>query len=285
MSRDFLVPVKGANWKHTILNKLARSKEFPTRLRIFNILKALFNINLIKTTTESGLVLLLDLSDWVQYQIYFYGNYEKKSVALFKELSRDAKYIFDVGSHIGQYSLECAYLDHSNAKIIYAIEANPKTFTYLLNNIQLNNFKQVKPVLGAISNQNHLVEIDIPTYWNLGNTQINSNKAQQNNNGYLIATYNLSSLINSQQIESIDLMKIDIEGHEYLFFSHLFENKIFPKKIIFEYIPDTFKEIILCTELMRANDYLLYTIDRELFTDQNNVSEQNLLAIYQKSSF
>ena len=133
--QQLIIPTKGAQWKHQILSKIAKSKEFPSRLRLYNLLKYVFNINLVKTSTQSGLVLLLDIADWVQYQIYFYGNYERKSINLFKILSNKAQVIFDIGAHVGQYALECAQLETNKNKHIFAIEANPKTFTYLLNNI------------------------------------------------------------------------------------------------------------------------------------------------------
>jgi FkbM family methyltransferase len=280
MHKETFITAKGAKWKHLVLNRIARSREFPMRLRIFNILKFLFNIDLVKTKTRAGVELLLDISDWVQYQIYFYGNYENKSVELFKEFSIDAECILDIGSNICQYALECAQQDTSQNKKIYAIEANPKTFTYLLNNIQLNNFKQVKAVLGAISDQHYLVDFYIPSYRNLGNTQINKLKTTVNNS-YLIATYTLNSLIDSEQIVKIDLMKIDIEGHEFVVFQHLFEQQIFPKKILFEYIPEVFQDINLCIELLKVNNYVIYTIEKVIFHGQSTVPEQNLFAVYE----
>lgn len=279
MYKETIIPSKGSKWKHTILNKIAKSREFPMRLRIFHMLKSWLNIDFLRSKSASGVSLLLDISDWVQYQIYFYGLYEDQSLKLFKSLAQDAEYILDVGAHVGQYALEAAHDDISKSKQIFAIEANPKTFTYLLNNIQLNDFSQVKAVLGAISNQNQIVSINIPSYGNLGNTQILRTGANKDIN-YYIATYAIGLLLESQKIPRIDLMKIDIEGHEYPFFQSMFEEKIFPKKIIFEYIPTVFQDINLCVELLKVNGYSIFTIDNEPFIGQPNVPEQNLFAAH-----
>jgi tRNA G37 N-methylase Trm5 len=143
----------------------------------------------LKFTTPSGLKLLLDVTDWVQSQIYFFGNYEAKSVALFKKLSVDAAVIFDIVSHIGQYALECAREDIAMSKQIFAIEVNPKTFTYLLNNIQINKFSNVKPFLGAIASSPVILNINIPAYWNMGNTQINEHDGINGFDNYLAASF------------------------------------------------------------------------------------------------
>src|SRR5262249_11882780 len=147
--------------KHRVLSRIAHSKEFPSRLRLFNLAKKIFTLDLLLSETPSGLKLLLDITDWVQYQIYFYGNYEGKSVTLFKDLSKNASVVFDIGAHVGQYALECAQDDKEQTKQIFALEVNPKTFAYLLNNIQLNKFKNVTPVLGAVGTSPDIYNISI----------------------------------------------------------------------------------------------------------------------------
>jgi hypothetical protein len=126
---------KGRGWQHRLLMSLVKTKDFPARLRLFNSLRNIFNLGLLGYETPSGLRLLIDFDDRVQSQIYYHGNYEPLSVALFKRLAKEAEVIFDLGADIGQYALECAQDDIGKLKQIFAVEVNPKTFTYLLNNI------------------------------------------------------------------------------------------------------------------------------------------------------
>src|ERR1700756_1422172 len=125
-----IINTKGKLWKHQLLRRIAYSKDFPARLRLFNILRRSFGLDLLLFETPSGLKLLLDVNDWVQHQIYFFGSYEAQSLTLFKNLAKNASVVFDIGSHVGQYALECAQADADQTKNIYAIEVNPKTFTY-----------------------------------------------------------------------------------------------------------------------------------------------------------
>jgi len=273
-----IIRIPGANWKHNVLNRLAHFGEFPTRLRLFNIARKFWGMDILKFKTASGLQLWLDVTDWVQYQIYFFGVYESKSVALFKTLAVNASVVFDIGSHIGQYSLECAYADVTQSKQIFAIEVNPKTFTYLLNNIQLNKFSNVKPVLGAISSKPDILNINIPAYWNMGNTQIN--EANENNgfDNYLAASFSIISLLKKYDLQFIDLVKIDVEGYEFDVLNSLFEQNIFPMNIIFEYIPDVFTQSLALIALLKTKGYIIKDIEGNNYGGEKEVPEQNLWA-------
>jgi len=273
-----IIDIKGKHWKHRLLLRLAIANEFPTRLRLFNIMKNIFRLDLLLFKTPSGLDLLLDITDWVQYQIYFYGNYEKKSIGLFKELSQNAKVVFDIGAHIGQYALECAQADTERTKQVFAIEINPKTFTYLLNNIQLNKFTQITPVLGAVGATHDIYNISIPAYWNMGNTQIAKDQTNKGLDNYMAASFSLPELLKKYNLQHIDLIKIDIEGHELSIFKNLFAKNIYPSNIICEFIPDIFDQSRELIRLFRENNYILKDVNGDLYTAERTVPEQNLWA-------
>jgi FkbM family methyltransferase len=273
-----IINTKGSIWKHRLLNWIAKHNEFPTRLRLFNLIKKLFGLDLLLFRTPSGLNLLLDISDWVQYQIYFFGNYEVESLNLFKKLSQNASVIFDIGAHVGQYALECANADTLQAKQIFAIEVNPKTFTYLLNNIQINEFTGVTPVLGAVSANYDILNINIPAYWNMGNTQINENENVQGFNNYLVASFSILSLIKKYNLKHIDLVKIDVEGHELNVLKDLFAEGVYPSNIILEFIPDAFSQCPDLIKLLQNQKYILKNINGNLYNGETSLPEQNLWA-------
>jgi FkbM family methyltransferase len=273
-----IIEIKGSIWKHRLLNWLARHKEFPARLRLFNLLKKALRLDLLLCSTPSGIHLLADISDWVQYQIYFYGNYEAQSVALFRELSTQASVIFDVGAHIGQYALECANVSSGHDKKIFALEVNPKTFTFLLNNIQLNQFSDMIPVMGAVASQQGIMNIHIPAYWNMGNTQIDAEKKEVGFDNYLASAYRLPDLLEMYKIEHIDLMKMDLEGHELGILSDLFSAGVYPNHLILEYIPDVFVQCADMITLLETNNYLITDVNGNPFDNGQSLPEQNLWA-------
>jgi FkbM family methyltransferase len=255
---------------------IVKAKEFPTRLRLFNILRRAFNVDLLLYKTPSGLNLLLDFNDWVQSQIYYHGNYEKLSLAAFKDLAKESKVILDLGAHIGQYALECAQEDKTKEKQIIAVEVNPKTFTYLLNNIQINDFTQVKPVLGALYNDKSIVNIGIPAYWNMGNTQISSEDSQFDS--FYAASLNVQELLRRFNLAQIDLVKMDVEGQELNIISDFFDNKVYPANIIFEFIPTHYDSAQSVVQLLSKNGYEIRDIHGQLYDNAESVTEQNLIA-------
>ena len=273
-----IINTKGSIWKHQLLNWIGSHKEFPARLRLFGLMKELFGIDLLLYKTPSGLTLLLDISDWVQSQIYFFGNYEKESLNLFKKLAQNASVIFDAGTHIGQYALECAYDDGTQTKRIFAIEVNPKTFTYLLNNIQLNKFKNVTPVLGAIAANHEILNINIPAYWNMGNTQITQIEDTPGFNNYLVASFSILDILKPNGLKRIDLLKIDIEGNELIVLEDLFTEGIYPTNIILEFIPSAFSQCASLLALLQKNEYILKDVRGDLYDEQKELFEQNLWA-------
>lgn len=86
-----IIEISGAKWKHRLLQSFAKIKDIPMGLRLFYFLKRTLSINYLLKIDPSGLKLLMDITDWVQYQIYFYGNYEKQSISLFKNISKRRK--------------------------------------------------------------------------------------------------------------------------------------------------------------------------------------------------
>jgi len=271
-----IINTKGKLWKHQLLRRIAYSKDFPTRLRLFNILRRSFGLDLLLFETPSGLKLLLDVNDWVQHQIYFFGSYEAQSLTLFKNLAKNASVVFDIGSHVGQYALECAQADADQTKKIYAIEVNPKTFTYLLNNLQMNKFRHVVPVLGAVAGTPGLLNIAIPEYWNMGNTQIAENNDGFNN--YLAASFTVADLLEKYSLQHIDLVKIDVEGHEIYVLGSLFSAGIFPTDIILEFIPDVFAQCDDLVELLLKHNYSLSDVTGQPYVKGKALPEQNLWA-------
>lgn len=274
--KQTILTARGRNWQHRLLMSLVKRKDFPTRLRILHFLRRAFNLGLLKYETPSGLQLLLDFDDYVQAQIYYNGNYEPLSVSVFKKLAKDAHVIMDLGAHIGQYALECAQDDIEKSKRILAVEVNPKTFTYLMNNIQLNSFSQVVPVLGALSNGGGLVNIDIPAYWNMGNTQIAKDEVGTNN--YVSASLTIKEMADKYQLKAVDLVKLDVEGHEMTILEGFFDCGLRPLHIMFEFIPDIFQEAMAVVDLLRSKGYEITDVMGGAFKVGNHVIEQNLIA-------
>ncbi len=88
-------------------------------------------------------------------KVLFWDNiegFEFSSVKIFCEVVKNSKIFFDIGANIGYYSLLSSSIKNKDI-IVYAFEPMPSAFNYLVENIKINNFSNIKPQKLALSNQ------------------------------------------------------------------------------------------------------------------------------------
>ncbi|NOY10956.1 MAG: class I SAM-dependent methyltransferase family protein [Archaeoglobi archaeon] len=89
---------------------------------------------------ENGCIFRFDLTK----VMYSQGNqYEKMRVA---RLVGDGEVVLDMFAGIGYFTIPVA--KHSRAKRVYAVEINPDSYFFLLENVRLNGVRNVVPILG-----------------------------------------------------------------------------------------------------------------------------------------
>ncbi|WP_457590659.1 class I SAM-dependent methyltransferase [Geoglobus sp.] len=89
---------------------------------------------------ENGCVFRFDLTK----VMYSQGNqFEKMRVT---KLIGDGEVVLDMFAGIGYFTIPVAR--HSKARKVYAVEINPDSYHFLLENIRLNGVKNVVPILG-----------------------------------------------------------------------------------------------------------------------------------------
>lgn len=156
-------------------------------------------------------------------QLLFWNGYKKFEYSeIFEDLSKQASVFFDIGSNIGYYSLLAT---KANPKInVFAFEPALGPKYYLNENIKLNGFENnITSIDLALSNETGV--IDFYEVENLKYQYLKYNLAGEGNAGtkktsrnFIKNTVNaktLSGFITDQNLERIDLIKIDTEGTEF----------------------------------------------------------------------
>lgn len=115
----------------------------------------------------------------------------------------------DIGANVGVYTLLAASKIRSG--YIYSFEALSKNYTRLQENLQINQFEQVKTYELAVSNQTGSVALNLAE----GDSKpfITSTIT---NNTIAVSTDTLDNLLQNQPIANLTLAKMDIEGAELL---------------------------------------------------------------------
>jgi len=157
-----------------------------------------------------------DLSEMLQRQFYFFGTYfvEEDILDCWREAAKGAKMIFDVGANSGIYSLAALAIEPD--AIINAFEPTPEIAARLRETAKLNGLKQLHVHEVAVSSVNGHATLrrcrgDMGT-----NEGMNFIDADLGGGGERVSTVCLDQFCKRLAIRHIDLLKLDIQGHEHL---------------------------------------------------------------------
>tara|TARA_B110000008_G_C16962062_1_gene560554 strand:- start:1833 stop:2705 length:873 start_codon:yes stop_codon:yes gene_type:complete len=140
-------------------------------------------------------------NDTISKEINLDGIYEKEEISIISKIINKKSNVVDIGANIGNHSLAFSKI----AKRVYSFEAHPKTFQILKFNCM--NDQKVKLFNIGVSNKKGNLFFKNTKSYNVGGRNLNYS-------GSIKSHINkLDNLINPK--EKIDLIKIDIEGHEY----------------------------------------------------------------------
>jgi len=147
-------------------------------------------------------------------------NYENDSVSgesrFLKKLlkGRTGCVVFDVGANVGDYSRKV--LQVCSEVTVYAFEPHPNTYTVLTNNVRQSNFLPVNAAAGEKEGSVSLFDYearDGSSHASLYRDVIeNIHKAKSTE--HKVRVIELGAFARRQNIEKIDLLKIDTEGNE-----------------------------------------------------------------------
>lgn len=126
--------------------------------------------------------------------------------------------VIDIGAHIGTFSL-LASKAFPSAKI-FAIEPNPKTFSTLQKNCQLNQTKNVVLANLAVSDKEGLIDMYPNSTSGLA-TVITDKADTEKNKAFSVRSTTLAKFMVENAIAKCDLLKIDCEGSEYVILNSL----------------------------------------------------------------
>jgi len=142
-----------------------------------------------------------------------YGSWEKQSVKLWIDLSKQSKIIFDIGANTGIYSM-IAKAVNPNAEV-HAFEPFESIYKKMVYNAGINDF-QINTNCKAVSNYTGdgvLYTEDADFAYSV---TVNKNLWVKDREPIKldIKTITLKKYIEDNNITCIDLMKIDVETHE-----------------------------------------------------------------------
>jgi FkbM family methyltransferase len=168
------------------------------------------------TLRQADVRMRCDISQLIQRHLYFWGGYEEEHCEQWMRLARHSRVIFDVGANVGIYSLLAARANPRAS--VHAFEPTPAVAELLTNNIELNGLRNIavnRTGVGDRSGQATLRECRGSNGSNEGMNFVVREAADSESGDLSIPLVSLDDYCQRRGIESVDLMKMDIEGGEY----------------------------------------------------------------------
>lgn len=158
--------------------------------------------------TRQGLRWMLYNDRYLDQEILKWGFFEKETTEIFLKLVKPQMIVFDVGANFGYYTALTAARLNSEGHV-HAFEPTLHYRTRLFGNLVANRLESrvtVHPV--ALSNQTGEAEIRI------GNSSATMHPVGEYGSVERIALRRLDDFVVEEKIDRIDLIKVDIDGHE-----------------------------------------------------------------------
>ena len=169
--------------------------------------------------TADGYKFWLNNSGYIDKQIINEGVFEPKTTNAIKHLIRPGDVVLDVGANIGYYTVIFSKLVGPSGKI-FAFEPTKHFGDVLKQNIRANHLENIEIVNVGLSNKRQKLSIDIgpssATLHSPAEFDVIIDHEE-------IPLLTLNDFVRLRQLEKIDFIKIDIDGHEPLFFEGAWE--------------------------------------------------------------
>ena len=136
---------------------------------------------------------------------YWLGTYELVKRTLFERIVRPGDVVFDIGAHVGFYTLLAAKLVGLQGKV-FAFEPLPENLMYLKQHLALNRISNVEVIAAAVSDRPRTATFD------RGQSRSEGRISPQGELTVRVAC--LDGMVADGELPLPDCLKIDVEGEE-----------------------------------------------------------------------
>ena len=157
-----------------------------------------------------GATVVLNPTDPVVSGALHFGVYEKAETRFFQSACRDGMTFLDVGANLGYYTALAARAVGPNGRVL-AVEPDPDSFGYLEQTIAANAVGNVEAFPVAASDAPAMLPLYISTD-NRGDNRLYASDEERPQ--VEIEARPLDALLRENKIETVDLIKIDVQGYE-----------------------------------------------------------------------
>ncbi|MFQ3597207.1 MAG: FkbM family methyltransferase [Chloroherpetonaceae bacterium] len=164
-------------------------------------------------TLSSGIRMDLELNEYVQSQLYLFGNFEPATVKVLKRLLKSGDMVLDIGANVGYIALEMAKCVGASGKV-FAFEPDAKNFALLKRNLELNPDCNIEPIALAVSDTNAPLRL-YKSIIDFNDSAHSTLPSEKHSVDFIeIPTTTIDDFVQSRGVQKLNAIKIDIEGAE-----------------------------------------------------------------------
>lgn len=203
------------NWLIRNMNYIL-SPLLPNKIKIHP--SGTINVNI---KSHNSIKLKANQTSYVTRELFWKGSENYEYTPIFINIIKKIDVFFDIGSSIGYYSVLGASINKN--LIIEAFEPSTGPMIYLSENVKINNLSsRINVNVLALSNRQGQIDFfeiknkKYPTIYNLSGEHNIGTKPHLKSLKTKVKSDTLDNFVRKNDIEKIDLIKIDTEGCEDL---------------------------------------------------------------------
>ena len=285
------------NLKEKLICKLAAITRKHHLVRFDRLLRCIYSPDRRKhdriervILTPHNLLVRINTASYIEWQLFFYGDYEAFVTRLFDLLIKPGSIALDVGANVGIHALRLGKLVGQAGKV-YAFEPHPFIFKRMTENIALNQLTGVIPVqlaVSSVSGSCRLQGFDEGDC-NQGTSFLVTDEQEAGMQTFQVAMISLDDWAAEQHLNRVDLIKIDVEGFDIDVLQGAKRLIVANKPaIIFEYGKPDLDRLRAMRQFLEGEGYALYVIQYgylEAFNEALLRGNVRILATANRSSF
>ncbi|MFN7716385.1 MAG: FkbM family methyltransferase [Pseudanabaenaceae cyanobacterium] len=251
-------------WKpvHPLVNlTIAYLRYVPdhfTKLRIVRGFLKLLSPEGILVENSMGARLLINFNDYIAWSIINTGFYEGKSIELAASLLKNGGVFLDIGANFGLWTCALGVLPQVKCLCVEPFAIN---FLGLQRNLSLNPTIQHQLFNIALADFEGMIEMECTNSRNLGTARVVVSRENSSALKHAVSTTTLNSLLKFSEVDTITLMKIDVEGYELPILMGMdWQSNLRPKHIILEFVE--FPDPLQHSEGKGRKDILKFMFDQ-----------------------
>ncbi len=162
-------------------------------------------------TTNFGMKIDCDLNDYIPNRIFHFGHWEPDVGSQIRRILKNGDVFVDVGANVGYDSLLASAIVGRAGSVI-SIEASPRIFEILSNNVRLNGLDNVRLVNMAVSDREGTIDLFGGPAHNRGRSTLLPSRGLSVE--ARVQSAPLDKILTGDELARVRLIKMDIEGAE-----------------------------------------------------------------------